>query len=277
MGQILDAELPAARQTNPAPAKHSAREVQAPPTPPTEDLTLKKRKRDDIDEADPKLQEFLEVMDPKHAAKRQREDAGVQGDVNMAPAPVEDGESDGEYEEIPAKTSKSVVKEVLAVVHDDMVPPPQAARETIAPDPAPDSAEAVKEVPEIGATDDDWLRSRTNRLLDLVDPDDPTFATRNTAVVDASQPPRIPTTGRPRHEEAQHDTTVDNKDEPAEPEDGDTAETLIQKTARVFVRNLPYTATEDNLRTRFQSFGAIEEVCKPSSSCLSPSWLAPPT
>ncbi|OIW26116.1 hypothetical protein CONLIGDRAFT_518689 [Coniochaeta ligniaria NRRL 30616] len=277
---ITDTELPSVRKPHPASSSASTfinpspQAKDAPLTPPSEDPSLKKRKRDDLDEADPKLQEFLEVMDPKHASKKLREDIGVSGEVEMAPPPVED-ESDGEYEEIPAKGPKAVAKETPPVVaNDESVPPPQP--ETVPEVPAP---EVVKEAPPTGATDDDWLRSRTNRLLDLVDPDDPSFAARNAPAADAA-PLQIPTTAGPSTEEGQpvQDTTVDHPEGPAEPEDGDTAETLIQKTARLFVRNLPYTATEDNLRTRFEKFGAIEEVCKQRHSAFaSPpsSWLAP--
>lgn len=263
--QITDPELPSVRKIHPtsnsastsASIKPSTREKHAPLTPPSEDPALKKRKRDDIDEADPKLQEFLEVMDPKHASKKLREDIGVSGDVEMAPPPVED-ESDGEYEEIPAKGPKDVPKEAPVVAHVENMPLPQS--ETLPEVPTP---EMVEEAPPTGATDDDWLRSRTNRLLDLVDPDDPSFAARSAAVVGGA-PLQIPTTAGPNTEEDQpvQDIDIDHPEEPAEPEDGDTAETLIQKTARLFVRNLPYTATEDNLRTRFEKFGAIEEVCK---------------
>ena len=256
--QIADPEPPNARHPNNPPTKHTARETHAPLTPPTEDPTLKKRKREDIDEADPKLKEFLEVMDPKHAAKRQREDAiGVLGEVDVLPPPPDAAESDGEYEEIPAKASKRVAKEVPPIVNDDRVVPAQPELETTAPDP-----EVLEETPLLSATDDDWLRSRTNRLLDLVDPADPSFAARSAPTVDVSPKLRIPTTGGPRPEEDQPDTTVHHAEEPAEQEDGDSPETLIQNTARVFVRNLPYTATEDNLRTRFEKFGAVEEVCK---------------
>ena len=34
----------------------------------------------------------------------------------------------------------------------------------------------------------------------------------------------------------------------------------IQANGRLFVRNLPYTATEDDLRKHFEPYGALEEV-----------------
>jgi multiple RNA-binding domain-containing protein 1 len=37
----------------------------------------------------------------------------------------------------------------------------------------------------------------------------------------------------------------------------------IRESGRLFVRNLPYTATEDDLRTHFEKYGTLEEVCIP--------------
>lgn len=257
--QILDSELPAAKKIHPSSttAQPSAQQKHAPLTPPREDPASKKRKRDDVDEADPKLQEFLKVMDPKRASKKQREDL-VAGEVEMAPPPVED-ESDGEYEDIPSKEPTVLTKEAPVAINDENLPLPSQP-ETLADVSDPELDKAAPSLAPVGATDDDWLRSRTNRLLDLVDPDDPNFASRSARAVDES--PQIPVTTGPRTEEGPRiqDTTVDLPERPAEPGDGDTAETLIQKTARLFVRNLPYTATDDSLRTRFEKFGAVEEV-----------------
>jgi multiple RNA-binding domain-containing protein 1 len=35
----------------------------------------------------------------------------------------------------------------------------------------------------------------------------------------------------------------------------------IRRTSRLFVRNLPYSATQEDLREAFERFGTIEEVC----------------
>jgi multiple RNA-binding domain-containing protein 1 len=217
-------------------------------------------------------------MDPKRASKKLREDGVVASDIEMAAPPVED-ESDGEYEEIPAKGSQTVARDAPLAVNDAGVPlvpgPAAPQRETLPDVSVPDVVQDAPPQPPIGATDDDWLRSRTNRLLDLVDPDDPNFATRTTthsgpATVASLQ---IPVAAGPSTEEGPdvQDTNVDDHSAaPAELGDGDSTETLIQKTARLFLRNLPYTASEDSLRTRFEKFGAIEEVCK-QRHCVFPS------
>jgi multiple RNA-binding domain-containing protein 1 len=54
------------------------------------------------------------------------------------------------------------------------------------------------------------------------------------------------------------ETTVEAVgDEPAK---DDTLES-IRRTSRLFVRNLPYSATQEDLRAAFEQFGTLEEVC----------------
>jgi multiple RNA-binding domain-containing protein 1 len=236
--------------------------------PPKEDGDVKKRKRD-IDEADPKLREYLEVMNPAHAPKRVRDDDGIPPVPEMAPPPPEDGESDAEYEEIPSKTLKHVAKDTSAVKQPDAVQPPplqpELKAETLMVDVPLPQAEEVKQGASVDATDDDWLRSRTNRLLDLVDPDDPSFVAARSAASGpaAENMSHIPTTSGPAEDVNNRDAVPSHAD-PAEdaPQAGDDPETVIQMTARLFVRNLPYTATEENLSSHFGKFGALEEVCQ---------------
>jgi len=59
--------------------------------------------------------------------------------------------------------------------------------------------------------------------------------------------------------------TIDERPDQEEvlQDEGDKPDPIIEaiKTnGRLFVRNLPYTATEDDLREHFQPFGALEEV-----------------
>ena len=54
--------------------------------------------------------------------------------------------------------------------------------------------------------------------------------------------------------EATEDTPEDNEEKP------DPTLEAIRSNGRLFVRNLPYTATEQDLRNHFAPFGALEEV-----------------
>lgn len=270
---ISDPALPSAAGEKPEPSKAPRPRQEEPLTPPNEETSAKKRKRNGLDEADPKLREFLEVMDPGRAPKRARDDAlmPTAGQADTAQPPLPEDESDDEYENIPAKISKPPVP--LEVDHPrgdetaalaDPPPPPPAPPAELQPPP-----DAEEEPRNFGTTDDEWLRSRTNRLLDLVDPDDPHFAAQR-APAPADEPLRqIPAAATGPNEETRADPIPlleVPEPRPAGLQDGETAADVIERTSRLFVRNLPYTATEDDLIAHFGSFGSLEEVHLPVNS-----------
>ncbi|KAF5663067.1 multiple RNA-binding domain-containing protein [Fusarium heterosporum] len=245
------------------------------------DSSLKKRKRDEPQTADPKLREFLHVM------KEGREgamDDGVRGGMGdgvaaVAANAVPEEESDDEYEQIPARKEKqrridssenplitgslpSQLKEAK-VVSDVIAQAPTIENPVEPKEATKPNLEAQGAVPE----DDDWLRSRTNRLLDLVDPDD----LERTLV----QGPSTTETDHAEGGDAMEITPVDppvTNDVPmaettAEVSGGESAKDdaveSIRRTSRLFVRNLPYTATQQDLQEAFERFGTLEEVHLP--------------
>ena len=123
--------------------------------------------------------------------------------------------------------------------------------------------------PAAAATDDDWLRSRTNRLLDLVDPEDLEAGQASQGGQPSSQAigPAEPAEQDTRNDrdslhssgEVTHDRSEDAVATSQGPAHEDAAST-IARTSRIFVRNLPYSATEDDLRETFEKFGALQEV-----------------
>ncbi len=209
--------------------------------------SAKKRKLEALDENDPKLQEFLDVMNPGQASKRPREQHNEKP-TDPLPPPVEEGESDDEYQDIPSSRQQTQAVQI------------EGGRERIKamPEPDPEPAEPIivaREVAKVQASapDDDWLRSRTSRLLDLVDPDDPS------PPVPSSEPPKI---SKPRDESKRDHVPESEEHEaaPIEKQDPDSALDLIRKTSRVFVRNLSYGVTEEDLTAFLATYGAIEEV-----------------
>ena len=218
-----------------------------------------KRKLDALDAADPKLQEYLDVMGA-HPSKKMRNAEGLPITVDevlapAVPAGLEDGESDDEYEEIPARTQNQPTH----IADQEMVDaPPVAGVESSATPAAVEPSESAPPV-SLDATDDDWLRSRTNRLLDLVDPDDAALALRPAAAAPAPVPATsVENTASAKAEEHPADgskaTTGVTKQDP------DSAISLIEKTSRLFLRNLSYTVTEDDVKEHFAKFGTLEEV-----------------
>ena len=186
------------------------------------------------------MKEFLEVMQPASKSKKWATEA-VDDDTNEPPSKIQaievpEAESDNEYESIPKKSRKSR--------------PPKPA----APVSIPTQAEPMVDINAINATDDDWLRSRTNRLLDLMDPEDIAPAqssnTANVEVVTAADEPIIDDEEQPEVVEEEH-----------EEEKPDPVFEAISANGRLFVRNLPYTATEEDLRKHFEPYGSLEEVC----------------
>lgn len=168
--------------------------------------------------------------------------------MKMQAREIPEGESDGEYETVPKKLKKKS--------------PPKTAE---APTPAPViseqpiiSAEAVAEPLVPNATDDDWLRSRTNRLLDLMDPEDivggrigGSTSQNIEAVAETSASVEGPVN-------LDEETIEEEQEEEEKP---DPTIEAIKSNGRLFVRNLPYSASEDDLRQHFEPYGALEEVC----------------
>lgn len=118
-------------------------------------------------------------------------------------------------------------------------------------------------------SDADWLRSKTSRLLGLLDEKeeaeqaDMGDGNRNTSTKDGSRdyhPEEILPDQHSIPDEVAMDTS-----------NIDANSDLIRTTGRLFVRNLAYSASEADLQPLFSRFGKIEEVSTILSSSLSPS------
>ncbi|OAA49708.1 Nucleotide-binding, alpha-beta plait [Cordyceps fumosorosea ARSEF 2679] len=253
-----------------------------PPTATSEDGGSKKRKREDLDQSDPKLQEYLRVMGSGRESLVADETA-VESSGALAPqggALVPDGESDDEYVEVPSRKEK--VRKVDHATGETGVAQVTPARETASrkeavslpadggvagalPGTSAPESEAANQPADVAtaATDDDWLRSRTSRLLDLVDPDDISH------VAPMEKPDGDSSTGQEvgNDKEAPHSEEDGTHDHQAplltQGQDKESAAEAISRTSRLFVRNLPYSATEDDLREELEKFGGVDEVHMP--------------
>ncbi|EKD18403.1 uncharacterized protein L3040_007571 [Drepanopeziza brunnea f. sp. 'multigermtubi'] len=211
-----------------------------------------KRKRDVVDESDPKLQEFLDVMQP--ASKPRTWNAQTEDDeppTKMQAMEIPEKDSDGEYEPVPKKSRKKS---------------PPLSNEIPAPivEATPESTDVngPKTTDAPDATNDDWLRSRTNRLLDLMDPDE--IGTAGTGAVpnEKAEPAFVADTRSDEALELADPVAEQQKDEEDKEELDPTIE-AIKATGRLFARNLAYSASEDDLREHFAPFGSLEEVHLP--------------
>lgn len=219
----------------------------------------KKRKREEPDPSDPKLKEYLNVMRPGQTNASKLE--GIMGqsiaepDIAVPVIPLE-AESDDEYEEIPAHKSKRSKDDAVHAV------PPAQPTDGLPQDvPQPAAQDRTNEPQLADATDDDWMRSRTSRLLDLIDPNDPAALASvapapNRQPIEAAAPSPsqdIEMTDAVVESEPLHASTVDQADE-------DSATDQTRRTARLFIRNLPFKVTEAELRDHFAKYGQVEEV-----------------
>ena len=217
-----------------------------------------KRKREDV-ERDPKLKEFLDVMQPP---SKQRAWANEEAQMESQPVPAFDvaadvdaeGESDGEYQVL-AKKSQVVVHEPQHPV--EPVVEAQPHKQSIASQQHQvDDGEVCQGAPVQSVSgpvsDADWLRSRTNRVLDLVESDhEMSQSAEHESHQKAIQAPA-------------HDR-IDGPDETTEDavqqEAGTTTEEdRVRQTGRLFLRNLHFDVTENDLRNHFVGYGSLDEV-----------------
>jgi multiple RNA-binding domain-containing protein 1 len=170
---------------------------------------------------------------------------------------IEAGESDDEYQVIAKKTKTTEHKpsiEAEPVVDIPMEEPKEDAEHN-----GEDAAEVKKDAPsgEQGPVSDaDWLRSRTNRVLDFVADDD-----------DDPPPPSAPATAPKKIQEMsdapEADTQLETANEVAEEKEKATVyaeDEKIRETGRLYLRNLSYDITEEDLREHFSKHGSLEEV-----------------
>ena len=124
-----------------------------------------------------------------------------------------------------------------------------------------DDAETDIVQPEIPRSENEWLRGKTSRLLDLIEQDE---QTDSQDVV-----PQNRTSGLPDLPRDETHTEISTKS-PNEsgPSDTTTVSSQPKATAvavpngRLFVRNLPFSTTEADLESTFAKYGTILEVSR---------------
>ncbi|KAF2476142.1 RNA-binding domain-containing protein [Lindgomyces ingoldianus] len=264
---ISDETLPRSRRQAKEETNSLANSDYVPPA--KENALKRKRVQQDV-EQDPKLKEFLDVMQPPSKVKSwANEQARLDSGLGPAAEPIRqaalsDGKSDDEYQVITKKpkTLDSARKPSAE---------PSALLSAIETQDANDAGLSESEVSTEPAridtgtdgapvSDADWLRSRTKRVLDLVE-DEEGAPQQSPAVLGPSEPAAEEEDEGPEGEvdqavDASH-AAGDLQDVPPSEED------RIRQTGRLYLRNLPYVATEDNLREHFSKHGSLEEVHVP--------------
>ncbi|SPO02347.1 related to MRD1 [Cephalotrichum gorgonifer] len=231
----------------------------------------KKRKRREVDESDPNLQEYLQVMGSKRTGIAVEPIPVVQ---EPAVVDIKATESDDEYENIPSREAKKTrVAEPPVALPIPAAQTPDIPAPTPAPAPAPTEPPVVPPAPSLSktATDDEWLRSRTNRILDLLDDDEeapPPMPPMQEVGAEADVPMTDIDGSRDPGKEISQPEASQSAPAPQQPEEKgvDSDADLVRKTARLFVRNLPYSVTEDDLQEYFGKYGQVQEALLPVSA-----------
>ncbi|KAK6429629.1 Multiple RNA-binding domain-containing protein 1, partial [Oleoguttula sp. CCFEE 5521] len=233
-------------------------------------------------EKDAKLQEFLEVMKPK--SKKRTLDHGEAPGLN---APRVDGDSmvvdgtaasDDEYEKVPTRTKRARIdspsppglpQAPLVVSEESELPQPEAQ--------AMGDEDAAEAAPGNLITDDDWARSRTSRLLGLLDDEeeeDRAVQPQDKAGRDDDEDDDAKELTKGGGRKATEETATQTLTPPADHDASTSLQTndavpvaSVQDEAsssmRLFVRNLPYDVTKDALQDHFAEFGNIVEIHVP--------------
>jgi multiple RNA-binding domain-containing protein 1 len=263
LAQIADKELPKSRRQLKAEKSEPRTDEWRPP--PRQENELK-RKRDEA-EQDPKLKEFLEVYQPPSKNSIWANGDGQLGEATVAAVEetvpevaVPEDESDGEYQVIASKKLKTA-PEPTATDAMVMIPTEEPSKEQ-APE-RPDTDEVMEDTQEPPVaeqrvvSDADWLRSRTNRVLELVEDDEVPPAT-----APAPQAARSQAAHAERVEvvRAAPEQPIPPVQEEEVVDAAQAEEDKIRHTGRLFLRNLAFDVTEDELKSKFSTHGELEEV-----------------
>ncbi|KAF2276968.1 RNA-binding domain-containing protein [Westerdykella ornata] len=239
--------------------------------PPQQDNKLKRKRVDEEAEKDPKLKEFLEVMQAPSKTKTWTNDdaqmgSGVgQTDTVVEAVVVPEGESDDEYQAIgkKAKTSHEVKQpSVEAQPQKQPRPPPEPTVDKSSGSEALSNSNITAAAETGPVSDADWLRSRTNRVLDLVDDDEEP----SRQVHDSAPAPGRGSSVEEKTELAEMEMVEQEKDTPNDVEEAVSQPSEVDKirqTARLYLRNLHYDITSDDLQEHFSKYGPLEEVHVP--------------
>ncbi len=232
------------------------------------DAKLGKRKRDSIQQVNgnAKLQEYLRVMQPpsklniwsNEELKRPQEEAHAA--LGLLPQATVGQQHDGDYETAPKKSKKALRPDKAGEALDSSegkstVLPARASQSDVTleePSPPLDQQRSA-------TSDGNWLRSRTSDLLNLNGMEDvmPLKASSGTGHLLSQEV----ITSRQLPGGIASDVGVQVEGEPGS-RNSAQAPGPENATGRLFVRNLAYASTEDELREYFASYGSdsIQEV-----------------
>jgi len=256
--QIADKELPKSR-------RQQRLEKNAPRNDeyiaPLQENALKRKREQVEQEQDPKLKEFLQVYQaPSKTNIWTNGDTQMGGPVAAVEEPVPavdvpEDESDDDYQVI-AKKPKTAVEPAEPETKSVSTSDKSATNKTqdVIAEPG-DELEGVQQetAADLGPVSDaDWLRSRTNRVLDFIEDDEEPAKAVPSLQPENEQPPSPEVTEQPAEAEQPiaQESEVPTSSEVEK----------IRDTGRLYLRNLHFEVTEEEIREHFSKYGSLEEV-----------------
>ncbi|KAJ3067372.1 putative RNA-binding protein 19 [Podochytrium sp. JEL0797] len=230
-------------------------------------------------ESDPKFQEFLDVMRPRGAAKGRtwaNDDLGKEfvWDPKAAGVPVVEGEEDELYEDLKIKGEEEVdedVEEVVAqpdaIAHDSGLSDMEYLRSRMRAklgegEEDPFGGEKLDEEPEADETVEGEEEEEDSEGADedAMDEDAPVAPAKSKV---AQQIKDMFNDAEPESESSAEPAIDESLPERAllkESVEEELPAEIIADTGRLFVKNLPFTCTTDDLKELFGKFGPLSEV-----------------
>ncbi|OJD35483.1 pre-rrna processing protein [Diplodia corticola] len=263
---IDDAPEPRNRKRAPTAALPVADKPSEESASQAENSLKRKRGGEDSVAADPKLKEFLEAMKPASKNKTWANDmhidqtATAEDSTHVEPVNMPEADSDDEYQTVQKKPKHSE-STVVAETSDVTTPAALPANESLSGDEQVDH-DGEGQAGSGPVSDLDWLRAKTSRTLDVVDDDEEELTHRP-----KPSGKEVPAAADDKELEPADDVQLESSGGGAVADNTDTQVNSdvegIRQTGRLFLRNLPFDVSEDDLRGHCNSFGALEEVHVP--------------
>ncbi|GKZ78947.1 multiple RNA-binding domain-containing protein 1 [Aspergillus niger] len=233
------------------------------------DTSLKRKRDGENAPQDARLQEYLSVM--QHSSKTK---TWANDDVPKPPENDSPAEQPAEVEEQPQELTYAQRKKAkLGEEYDHSKEMHTADREAHgSPEPmvvdhsgegnaeAPaEQDDTVAEAEAPAVSDADWLRSKTSRLLGLLDEEEQADFDAAAQQKESAAPEEAEDPGADSRD-AQIVAPAATEDKTVQEPQVDTNIENIRLSARLFVRNLAYDTSESDLEPLFAPFGRIEEI-----------------
>lgn len=231
-----------------------------------------------MDENDPKYQEYMQLMQSNNKGKVWANETVVVNEEQPAPLPDQNDASEDEYEDLSKidKTEKrkrrsSDSKKTRNASTEPSNEATEASSSKSGAVPADEDDEILPdaESPTLAAVSDmDWLKLRTNQ-----NPEESLDPSTEQAEGEGEGGSNSEANGGNVSDEEMVD--ADSNDKAGRPYnrksgEHDASVEKITQTGRLFLRNLSYTITEDDISELFDPFGEIEEVGNLACATLKP-------